>query len=154
MSGSSNSSNPFSGFSGLTKQPAPIPKAEPIIKQTPATFGLGSISKQPLAYGSLSSTPSQPSIPSTAQDRQREDGSNGTTLSKTVSSSNSTKSKIERLNESFVSWLEKQSLEHPISVWSGGLQVHLFLWSLFVHSLVGLHQICNEDFRRISKHKS
>jgi hypothetical protein len=35
------------------------------------------------------------------------------------------KSKIERLNQSFVSWLEKQSIAHPLSIWSGGLQDYL-----------------------------
>jgi hypothetical protein len=115
MAAPSNPSNPFSGFSGLTKQPAPLPKVDPIIKQTPATFGLGSISKQPLASVPLSSTLVQSSKPSTTSSNQSQ-----------VVSSNSTKSKIERLNESFVSWLEKQSLEHPISIWSGGLQVCVF----------------------------
>jgi hypothetical protein len=113
----SNSSNPFAGFAGLTKHPAPAPKAEPIIKQTPATFGMGSISKQPLTSVPLTSTPVQLSKPSTTLINQQNQ----------VVSSHSTKSKIERLNESFVSWLEKQSVEHPISIWSGGLQVRIFL---------------------------
>jgi hypothetical protein len=39
--------------------------------------------------------------------------------------STKSKSKIERLNNSFVSWLEKQSVAHPLSIWSGGLQDYL-----------------------------
>jgi hypothetical protein len=133
--------NPFAAFGSLTGSAAP--KANPFSSLTslksshngassvagaskPATTGFGGfgqaqspIKQKPASFGSEKEVASTTAIPS-ASAATTSSASNGS--SNTIAASGST-SKIQKLNKSFLSWMDKQIVEHPVSVWSSGLQV-------------------------------
>ena len=84
------------------------------IKQKPASFETET--KEPLksgGFGAFGGIKKDVAVPSS--------NSNGSSEMAATSSN----SKIQKLNKSFLSWMDRQIVDHPVSVWTAGLQVSL-----------------------------
>ena len=103
-------SNPFASLTGLSAPSTSVKKLDQtssIIKQAPANFG--SVSATPKKESEPTVVPSFVAPPATP-------------LPPTMTSI-APLSKIEKLNNAFAKWLDRQSVDHPVSIWSGGLKV-------------------------------
>ncbi len=100
-------SNPFANLSGLStpstsnKNPD---QTSSIIKQAPVTFDPVSATAKTFTAAPSFVAPPTPLPPTTVP-------------------SNAPLSKIAKLNNAFTKWLDRQSVDHPVSIWSGGLKV-------------------------------
>lgn len=118
---SNNFSNPFVGFSIPAAALSSVTKAlEPASVNNPfAGFSF--------AKNDAPTLPTNPSISNSQASNSR--GSSLPSAKSAISSSNETElmKKVRKLNESFLSWAERQMKEKAVAVWKDGVKVRFSL---------------------------
>lgn len=103
--------NPFAGFAGLSKTTAPRTTTNPF-------SNFAGFSTKPAAPTPVIPPPSTPSV----FNKSNFSSSFVTNDDKDVSEY---KKKLKKLNTSFLSWINRQSTDHPNSIWREGVQDYL-----------------------------